>query len=122
MYHGADPLGEKKAQRELPTMDELMDRFERDYFRRLLPSSLKPYRNATTRIRKRWKHTLVQDLTHGEVDAFFNALSRATPVLVNLTLSVLARALSLAVRLEWLCCTNRVQGFIFGIHGDRSSA
>ncbi len=101
VYHGADPLGDKQARRELPTMSTLMDDFERDYFPRLRPASLKPYGNAARAIRAEWKNKPVVELRPADVDAFHARLSRRAPVLANLSLSVLSRALSLAVRWGW---------------------
>lgn len=98
VYFGDDPLAAKQARRELMTMGELLDEYERDYFPRLRKSSLKPYGNAVKAIRKEWKNKPVVELTHAEVDTFHARLSRATPVLANTTLSVLSRALSIAVR------------------------
>lgn len=101
VYYGSDPLGEKQERRAQPTMGDLVDRFEREYFPRLRPASIKPYQNATRRIRAAWRHKPVVELTPSDVDAFHNGLSRATPVLANLVLSVLSRTLALAVRWGW---------------------
>lgn len=101
VYHGADPLGEKHARRELPTVGELLDLVEVDYFHKLRPSSRSAYSIAIRSIREAFGKRPVTDLTHGDVDAFHARLSRGTPIMANTTLAVFSKALSVAVRRGW---------------------
>ena len=104
---GHDPLAELEQERTAPTVADLCDRFERDHLPRLRPATQKLYRAAihgTERrkgIRGHFKHHKVEDLRHGDVEAFHRLLSRSAPMMANRALAVLSRMLNLSVRWGW---------------------
>ena len=101
---GTDPMGERRAQREAPTVKDLWERYEREYL---------PQKAARSQVDERimWEKIIlprfakmkVAAITHDEMDAFHRDITtiRGTPVRANRTIEVLRRAFNLAIRWKW---------------------
>jgi integrase len=102
--HGADPMGERQAQREAPTVMELWERYEREHLPQKAPRSQVDERIMWEKIiLPRFGKMKVATITHDEVDAFHRDITtiRGTPVRANRTVEVLRKAFNLAIRWKW---------------------
>jgi integrase len=102
--HGHDPMGERQAQRDAPTVKELWERYEREHLPQKAPRTQVDERIMWQKIiLPRFGRTKVADITHDDVDAFHRDITivRGTPVRANRTVEVLRRAFNLAIRWKW---------------------
>ena len=102
--HGHDPMGERQAQREAPTVQELWERYEREHL---------PQKSARSQVDERimWQKIILPrfgkmklaSITHDDVDALHRDITtiRGTPVRANRTVEVLRKAFNLAIRWRW---------------------
>jgi len=102
--HGHDPMGERQAQREAPTVQELWERYEREHL---------PQKSARSQVDERimWQKIILPrfgkmklaSITHDDVDALHRDITtiRGTPVRANRTVEVLRKAFNLAIRWKW---------------------
>src|SRR5215831_14446851 len=73
---GGDPLGEIEAEREAPTMVDLIERFEAEHISRKRPGTARDYRLMLTKhIRPHFgEHTKVADVRFEDVDALHSKI------------------------------------------------
>src|SRR5512134_776593 len=86
--HGSDPMGERQAQREAPTVKELWERYEREHLpQKALRSQVDERIMWEKIILPRFGKIKIAAITHDEVDAFHRDITniRATPVRANRT-------------------------------------
>lgn len=101
---GRDPMGERRAQRESPTMSDLWERYEREYLPKKAARSQVDERIMWNKIiLPRFGKIKVAAITHDDIDALHRDITtiRKTPVRANRTVEVLRRAFNLAVRWKW---------------------
>jgi integrase len=99
---GADPLGEFEAEREAPTVAELIERFDEEHIGpRLRPGSAHAYRLL---IKKHigpqfGKHVKVADVQFEDVDALHRKVTKSgSPYAANRCVGVMSKMFALAVR------------------------
>jgi integrase len=102
--HGRDPMGERQAQREAPTVMEMWERYEREHL---------PQKSARSQVDERimWEKIILPRfgkmkmvaITHDDMDALHRDITtiRGTPVRANRTVEVLRKAFNLAIRWKW---------------------
>ena len=101
---GNDPMGERQAQREAPTLKELWDRYKREHLPQKAPrSQVDEHIMWEKIILPRFGKMKVAAITHDEVDALHRDITeiRGTPVRANRTIEVLRKAFNLAIRWKW---------------------
>jgi integrase len=100
---GGDPLGDIKATRGAPTVNDLCDRFLAEYAPRKRPSTQYSYRTQIEgEIRPALRALKVADVTFADTDGFHRKLTnRGTPYRANRVLALLSRMFSLAIRWQW---------------------
>jgi integrase len=109
---GRDPAGEKRARREAPTVQDLVDRYETEhlprkrekgreleYLKKLVEYRVNGERTMLAEIAKRLgKHTRVVDVHGGDIREMHRGISEARgPVRANRVLAVCSKAFSLAL-------------------------
>lgn len=102
--HGHDPMGERHAQREAPTVKELWERYEQEHLPQKAPRSQVDERIMWEKIiLPRFGKMKVAAITHDDVDALHRDITtiRRTPVRANRTVEVLRKAFNLAIRWKW---------------------
>ena len=101
---GHDPMGERQAQREAPTVQEMWDRYAREHLPKKAARSQADERMMWLRIiLPRFGKMKVAQITHDDVDALHRDITeiRGTPVRANRTVEVLRKAFNLAIRWKW---------------------
>ena len=102
--HGHDPMGERQAQREAPTVAEMWERYERENLPQKAVRSQVDERIMWEKIiLPRFGKMKVAAITYDDVDALHRDITtiRGTPVRANRTVEVLRRAFNLAIRWKW---------------------
>jgi integrase len=102
--HGRDPMGERQAQREAPTVMEMWERYEREHLPQKSPRSQVDERIMWEKIiLPRFGKMKTAAITHDDVDALHRDITtiRGTPVRANRTVEVLRKAFNLAIRWKW---------------------
>jgi integrase len=98
---GGDPLGEIEAEREAPTMVDLIDRFRAEHLPRKRPSTRGDYEGILRlHVEPHFgQHTKVADVRFEDIDALHRKISKSGAAYVaNRTVAVLSRMFSLAVK------------------------
>jgi integrase len=101
---GHDPMGERHARREAPTVRDLWERYERDHLPQKASRSQVDERIMWEKIiLPRFAKDKVSSISHDDVDAFHRDITkiRGTPVRANRTVEVLRKAFNLAIRWKW---------------------
>jgi len=100
---GGDPLGELKAHRGAPTVNDLCDRFIAEYLPRKRSSTQHTYRlQIENEIRPVLARLKVSELAFADTDGLHRKLTaRGTPYRANRVIALLSRMLSMAVRWQW---------------------
>jgi integrase len=101
---GHDPMGERQAQREAPTVQEMWDRYAREHLPKKAERSQADERMMWEKIiLPRFGKMKVAQITHDDVDALHRDITdiRGTPVRANRTVEVLRKAFNLAIRWKW---------------------
>jgi len=100
---GGDPLGDIKATRGAPTVNDLCDRFLEEYLPRKRLSTQYTYRTQIEgEIRPALRALKVAEVTFADTDGFHRKLTkRGTPYRANRVLALLSRMFSLAIRWQW---------------------
>jgi integrase len=100
---GADPVGEHREQREAPTVNDLLDRFEEEHLPRKRASTATDYKAMLrVHVRPALGKRKVASLTFSDVDALHRSLTKHSgPYRANRTIAVLSKACSLAVQWKW---------------------
>lgn len=98
---GEDPLAEKEAAREAPTVNEMCGRALRDHYSRRASTT---YRDAARMIKTTIKPAIgrkkVADVSHADIDRL-HASKSATPYEANRVRAVLSKMFNLAIRWGW---------------------
>lgn len=105
-HEGFDPLGALeeqrkalRADRELPTVDQLCDRFEEIHLPRLRPSSARDYKAVIKRyIRPEMGALKVRDVSFADVEKLHRTVSKKAPTQANRVASVLSKMFTFAAR------------------------
>jgi integrase len=101
---GLDPMGERQALREAPTMQDLWERYRTE---KLSKKATRTQSDETSMWRKiilpRLAKTRVADVTYNDLDELHRDITniRMTPVRANRTIEVLRGAFNLAIRWHW---------------------
>jgi integrase len=98
---GGDPLASIEAEREAPTVADLIDRFMAEHVEpRLRPSTVRNYQQMIRRhIRPHFGiHTKVADVDFEDIDALHRKVSKDAPYSANRTAQLLSKMFALAVR------------------------
>ena len=98
---GGDPLADIEAEREAPTVGDLIARFEAEHLPRLRESSAADYKLMLDKhVRPHFgKHTKVADVCFADIDALHRKITKVgNPYRANRTIAVVSRMFSLAVR------------------------
>ena len=106
---GADPLASIEAEREAPTVAQLIDRFLAEHVKpRLRPNTVRNYEQMIRRhVRPHFgKHTKVADVDFEHIDALHRKVSDSAPYSANRTVQLLSKMFALAVR--WKMRPNNV--------------
>ena len=101
---GTDPMGERQAQREAPTVLELWERYAREHLPNKAERSQADERMMWDKIiLPRFGKIKVALITHDDVDALHRDITdiRGTPVRANRTVEVLRKAFNLSIRWKW---------------------
>jgi integrase len=100
---GANPVGELRAYREAPTVNDLCDRFLVEYLPRKRPSTQHSYRlQIENEIRPALGQLKVADVTFADTDGLHRKLTgRGTPYRANRVIALLSRMFSMAMRWQW---------------------
>jgi integrase len=102
--HGRDPMGERHAERDAPTVQELWERYQLEHLPRKAPRSQVDERIMWEKIiLPRFGKMRVSAITADEVDALHHDITtvRRTPIRANRTVEVLRKAFNLAIRWKW---------------------
>lgn len=95
---GEDPLAERTAAREAPTVSDLCDRFVKDELPRKRPSTRREYTSLIDKqIRPRLGSRKVAAVGYADVDELHRRLAK-TPYRANRCIAVLSRMMSLAIK------------------------
>jgi integrase len=98
---GADPVGEQQSNRAAPTVNELLDRFEREYLPRKRASTQRTYRNQIkSAIRPKLGKLKVANVTFADIDALHRGLSEQTPYRANRVIALASRIFAMAIKWE----------------------
>ena len=98
---GRDPVAEKKAVREAPTVKDLSDRFLKEYAVKLSDSSQRNYKIIWERhILPALGTTPLDEVTWRDLERLHYKM-RDTPYMANRTLAVASKAWALAARWGW---------------------
>jgi Arm DNA-binding domain/Phage integrase, N-terminal SAM-like domain len=100
---GGDPLGDIKAARAAPTVDDLCDRFLAEYLPRKRPSTQHTYRlQIENEIRPALGRLKVAEAAFGDIDGLHRRINaRGTPYRANRVIALVSRMFTLAVRWQW---------------------
>jgi integrase len=99
---GVDPLGEREAERDAPTVADLAARYIEEHLPRKRPSSQRDDRSMIERdIKPALGKHKVADLQFGDVDRLHRAISKRAPFRANRVLALLSKMFSLAIRWRW---------------------
>jgi integrase len=97
---GGDPLADLQAEREAPTMGDLIARFESEHLTRRRASTGRDYRSAVgLYIAPSFKNIRVQDVTFADCDRLHHKISAAGHRRrANTVIAILSKMFSLAIR------------------------
>jgi integrase len=101
---GADPVGEHRATREAPTVNDLADRFEAEHLPRKRPSTARDYRGILNGlVRPALGKRKVASLAFEDIDALHRTVAKNNgPYRANRTVAVVSKMCNLAVQWRWL--------------------
>jgi integrase len=100
---GADPVGAQRANREAPTVGDLIDRYESEQLPRKRPSTQHDYRSILRiHIRPALGKRKVAGLVFADIDELHRAVTKASgPYRANRVIAVLSKLCALAVQWHW---------------------
>ena len=100
---GIDPMAERQAEREAPTVDELCARYDEDYLPRKRPSSVQQDRSRMRRhIRPALGSRKVKDITFADADRLFRAVTKENgPIEANRMHALASTMFNLAIKWGW---------------------
>jgi integrase len=98
---GEDPMGDRHAEREAPTMKVLADRYEKEHATRKAERSAKEDASLLQQlIRPKLGNLRVAAVRRSDVEDFHRAVSNVTPIRANRALSLLTKMFNLAIGWE----------------------
>jgi integrase len=98
---GGDPAGAEQEVRAAASVNDLLDRFEREYLPRRRASTQKGYRNQIKSvIRPKLGKLKVAAVRFADIDRLHAEMSQRTPYHANRTVALISRIFSLAVKWE----------------------
>ena len=101
IVRGEDPLAERVATREAPTVADLCDRYITDHLPRKRPTSQRDDKAMITKIiRPKLGTRKAAAVTHAEIDKLHRDM-KATPYRANRVLALLSKMFNLAIRWGW---------------------
>ena len=96
---GGDPRGDVEADRQAPTVNDLIDRFAEEHLPRKRPGTALNYKILSEKhVRPALKHLKVADVTFEDIDRLLRKISKSAPYAANRTHAVLSRMFNLAIR------------------------
>jgi hypothetical protein len=100
---GADPVGDHRAEREAPTVNDLCDRYENEQLPRRRASTQRDYRSMLgVHIRPWLGKRKVSTLAYSDVDFLHRKITRHSgPYRANRVIALLSKLCSLAVQWHW---------------------
>jgi integrase len=100
---GGNPVGELKAYRDAPTVNDLADRFLAEYLPRKRASTQHTYHlQIENEIRPALGQLKVAEVTFADADGLHRKLTgRGTPYRANRVIALLSRMFSMAMRWQW---------------------
>ena len=100
---GADPVGEHRADREAPTVNDLCDRFEEEQLPRRRRSTQADYRSMLrVHIRPGLGNRKVATLAYSDVDALHRTITKQSgPYRANRVIALVSKLCSLAMQWKW---------------------
>jgi integrase len=100
---GADPLGQQRKEREAPTVNDLIDRFEAEHLPRKRTSTQHDYKSMLrTHIRPGLGKRKVSTLAYSDMDALHRELTITSgPYRANRVLALVSKLCSIAVQWHW---------------------
>ena len=101
---GGDPVGEHRADREAPTVNDLCDRFEEEHLPRKRPTTQYDYRGILRAIvRPALGKRKVASLAFEDIDRLHRDVAKNNgPYRANRTIAVFSKMCSLAMQWRWL--------------------
>ena len=100
---GRDPLEQRNNNRAAPTVQDMFERYEKDYMPKLAPRSAQDQRSMFVKsILPRLGSKKVEDVTFNDCEALHRHLTKDRPLRANRVIEVLRRAFNLAIRWGWL--------------------
>ena len=99
---GKDPMGERHAQRNAPTVADLWERYETEHLPRKRPGSQRNDRAmAATDILPRLGKMKVAEVRFRDIDRLHRLVSERAPSTANRVAALLSKMFSLAIKWEW---------------------
>jgi integrase len=101
---GGDPLGDLQAERDAPTLSQLLARFEEEHFPRVRESTRQDYgRLIKNHVRPFFgDHAKVADVRFDDIDRLHRKVTdSAGPYAGNRVIAMLSKAFNLSIRWEW---------------------
>ncbi|NHK27609.1 tyrosine-type recombinase/integrase [Parvularcula flava] len=114
---GMDPVGQRRAEQQQPTVSELIERFEKEYLPKQRPSTAKNYSLQLERfVRPALGKRKVVDVTFSDIDALHRDIThrglprqsrggrkkpRPAPYQANRVIALVSRLFNLAIRWGW---------------------
>jgi integrase len=96
---GEDPMAERHAEREAPTMDDLCERYAADELPKKRPLSQRDFRAIiNTIIRPKLGRRKVADINFGDIERLHRDVSSHAPVRANRVASLLRTLFNLAIK------------------------
>ncbi|MAN91584.1 tyrosine-type recombinase/integrase [uncultured Hyphomonas sp.] len=100
---GRDPLEQRNNDRAAPTVQDMFERYEKDYMPKLAPRSAQDQRSMFVKsILPRLGSKKVEDVTFNDCEALHRHLTKDRPLRANRVIEVLRRAFNLALKWGWL--------------------
>jgi integrase len=95
-------MGEVEEARQAPTMQDLCDRYMKDHFVKLRPSSQRDcLMYIKNDILPTMRHAKVAEVSHADVDRLHAKVSQRAPYVANRVHSLLSKMFNLAIRWGW---------------------
>lgn len=99
---GGDPLGERTADREAPTVADLCQRFADEHLPKRRPSTRSNYAAAIRNVIVPKLGALkVADVTFADIDTLHRKITKDAPIQANRILAQLSKMFSLAIKWGW---------------------
>jgi integrase len=100
---GGDPVGEHRAEREAPTVNDLLDRFEAEHLPRLRETTRADMRSMMrAHVRPRLGKHKVAALRFADIDKLHRDLTRHSgPYRANRVVALISKVCSLAAKWQW---------------------